>query len=85
MDTTATTAMGSAEALRRLAAVRDSEAWAALVYTQGTKSCKVQLILTQKACGTAGSSPALADGKLIVRDGECLYCFELKPSPKNGK
>jgi len=42
---------------------------------------KAQVLLTQKVCGDTGSSPAIADGKLIVRDYAAgLSCFELKPS-----
>jgi outer membrane protein assembly factor BamB len=40
-----------------------------------------KLLLTQNVCGHIGATPALADGKLILRDYEHgVFCYELKPS-----
>ena len=44
-----------------------------------------KIVLTQKVCARGGATPAIADGKLIVRDYEHgLYCYELKPSSEAG-
>ena len=44
-----------------------------------------KLLLTQKICGITGSTPAIAEGRLVVRDYDWgLHCYELRPTI-NGK
>ena len=37
-----------------------------------------------QVCGNTWSHPALADGKLYVRDGRQLFCIDLEPAPATG-
>ncbi|MCY3017413.1 MAG: PQQ-binding-like beta-propeller repeat protein [Planctomycetota bacterium] len=43
------------------------------------KAGKCELLGKMKVCGKTQSHPALADGKLFVRDAKTLYCYDLRP------
>jgi outer membrane protein assembly factor BamB len=43
---------------------------------------KCELLGKMKVCGKTQSHPALADGKLFLRDAKTLYCYDLNPPEK---
>jgi len=48
------------------------------------KAGKFELLGKMKVCGKTKSHPALADGKLYVRDAKALYCYDLRPAERPG-
>ncbi|MCY3019691.1 MAG: PQQ-like beta-propeller repeat protein [Planctomycetota bacterium] len=55
--------------------VLQQDGWLSLV---AAKADKCELIGTMRICGKTFSHPALADGKLYLRDAKALYCYGLK-------